>query len=55
MENKTELFYACCPNCKNILIQAHIIVIGYILCHKCAKKIHIEIQNGKVTTFIEKN
>lgn len=51
---KSAFYYACCPYCKNILIQAHIVDDGHIICPKCNKTIHIDIQNGKVVTNIEK-
>lgn len=51
--NDKALSYACCPHCKNILIRANTITYGNIICSKCSKVVHVEIQNGKVITQIE--
>ncbi len=45
-----NLYYACCPNCKTVLIQAQNGLDGYTKCHKCSNYIHIIIRNGTVTT-----
>ena len=52
-ENQKEtvnLFYACCPFCKTVLVQAQNGMDGYIKCHKCDNYIHIIIRNDTVTT-----
>lgn len=51
---KSSFYYACCPYCKNILIHAHTVESGYIICAKCNQTVHIEIQNGKVLTNLKK-
>ena len=48
--NKSKLYYACCPHCKTVLVQAQNGMDGYIKCQKCDKYIHIIIRNGTVTT-----
>lgn len=48
--NKSKLFYACCPFCNNTLAQAKNGMDGYIKCPKCDKYIHIIIRNGTVVT-----
>ena len=47
--NKAKLYYACCPHCKTVLVQAQNGMDGYIKCQKCDKYIHIIIRNGTVT------
>ena len=51
-EQKTKMpfFYAYCPHCKTVLIQAQNGLDGYIKCPKCDNYIHIIIRNGNVTT-----
>ena len=36
--NKSKLYYACCPYCKTVLVQAQNGMDGYIKCPKCGKK-----------------
>ena len=48
--NKSKLYYACCPYCKTVLVQAQNGMDGYIKCPKCDNYIHIIIRNGTVTT-----
>ena len=51
-ENKTikaSYFYACCPYCKTVLVQAQNGMDGYIKCPKCNKYIHVIIRNDTVT------
>lgn len=43
-------YYACCPYCKNVLVQAQNGMNGYIKCPKCDNYIHIIIRNGTVNT-----
>ena len=55
-ENKispTNLFYACCPHCKNILIQAANGLNGFIRCNLCHNLIQISIQDDIVKTNIK--
>ena len=40
--NKFKLYYACCPFCKTILVQAQNGMDGYIKCPKCDNYIHIK-------------
>ena len=47
---KISYYYACCPYCKTVLVQAQNGLDGYIKCHKCDKYIHIIIRNDTVTT-----
>ena len=47
--NKAKLYYACCPYCKTVLVQAQNGMDGYIKCPKCDNYIHIIIRNGTVT------
>ena len=47
---KIPYYYACCPKCKAVLIQAQNGLDGYIKCQKCDKYIHIIIRNDTVTT-----
>ena len=49
-EKNMHLYYACCPYCKNVLVQSQNGMDGYIKCQKCDKYIHIIIRNGTVTT-----
>ena len=48
--NDKMLYYACCPYCKTILVQAQNGMDGYIKCPKCDNYIHIIIRNDTVTT-----
>lgn len=41
--NKTILYYACCPYCKTVLVQAQNGLNGYIKCPKCDKYIHVSV------------
>lgn len=50
---KVPYFYACCPNCKAVLIQAQNGLEGYIKCPKCEKYIHVTINNGIISTNIK--
>lgn len=50
IQNKSNLFYACCPHCKTILVQAQNGMDGFIKCPNCDKYIHIIIRNGTVVT-----
>ncbi len=50
---KVPYFYACCPNCKAVLIQAQNGLEGYIKCPKCKKYIHVTINNGIISTNIK--
>lgn len=55
-ENKTikaSYFYACCPNCKAVLIQAQNGLDGYTKCAKCGEYVHIVIRHGLVTTRLK--
>lgn len=47
--NKSKLYYACCPHCKTVLVQAQNGMDGFIKCPKCDNYIHIIIRNGTVT------
>ncbi len=47
---KVPYFYACCPYCKTVLVQAQNGMDGYVKCHKCDNYIHIIIRNDTVTT-----
>lgn len=49
-EKAKNLYYACCPYCKTVLVQAQNGMDGYIKCPKCDKYIHIIIRNDTVTT-----
>ena len=48
-KEKVPYFYACCPNCKSVLIQAKNGLEGYTKCSKCGEYIHIVIRNDTVT------
>ncbi len=52
-KEKAPYFYACCPNCKAVLIQAKNGLEGYTKCSKCGEYIHIVIRNDTVTTKIK--
>lgn len=51
---KMPYYYACCPNCKNVLIQAQNGLDGYIKCPQCSNYIHIVIRAETVITKIKK-
>lgn len=40
-----SIYYACCPYCKTVLVQAQNGMDGYIKCPKCNKYIHVIIRN----------
>ncbi len=40
--NKAKLYYACCPHCKTVLVQAQNGMDGYIKCQKCGKKVFVK-------------
>ena len=44
-----SIYYACCPYCKTVLVQAQNGMDGYIKCPKCNKYIHVIIRNYTVT------
>lgn len=48
-----NLYYACCPICKTILIQAANGLNGFVLCKDCRNYVHITIQNGIVRTRVK--
>lgn len=48
--SEKHLYYACCPHCKTVLVQAQNGMDGYIKCPKCDNYIHIIIRNDTVTT-----
>ena len=50
---KVPYYYACCPNCKAVLIQAQNGLEGYIKSPKCEKYIHVVINNGIISTNIK--
>ena len=50
---KVPYYYACCPNCKAVLLQAKNGLEGYIKCPKCEKYIHVVINNGTISTNIK--
>lgn len=50
---KNKFYYACCPNCKNVLIQAKNGLEGYAKCPHCGNYVHIVIRDGAVTTKIK--
>lgn len=53
LNNSNNFYYACCPNCKNVLIQAKNGLEGYAKCPQCGNYIQIVIRDGAVTTKIE--
>lgn len=50
---KVPYFYACCPNCKAVLIQAQNGLDGYTKCAKYGEYVHIVIRHGLVTTRLK--
>lgn len=50
---KIQYYYACCPKCKAVLIQAQNGLDGYTKCSKCGAYVHIIIRDGLVTTRIK--
>ncbi len=51
--SKLLYFYACCPKCKAVLIQAQNGLNGYTKCPKCGEYVHIVIRDGLVTTRLK--
>ena len=49
-QEKNNGYYACCPLCKTMLIQAHNGLNGLIKCSQCGAFIRVIIENNKVTT-----
>lgn len=52
-KEKVPYFYACCPNCKSILIQAKNGLDGYTKCSKCGEYVYIVIRDRIVTTRLK--
>jgi uncharacterized Zn finger protein (UPF0148 family) len=51
--SKIPYYYACCPKCKAVLIQAQNGLDGYTKCPKCGEYVHIVIRDGLVTTRLK--
>ncbi len=47
--------YACCPNCATVLIHAETVLNAATKCPTCNQKVAVEINDGKVLTYLLNN